>query len=117
DEAARAAVRQIDAWYTEQFAYLLGRLRDAEVGDGKTLLDYTTVVWVNEQEQGIGNVHRYDRMPFVLAGSGGGFFDTGRYVDMNGAGHGELYVSLMNMMGVAGDTFGDPEFVRGPAAL
>ncbi|MEO1338872.1 MAG: DUF1552 domain-containing protein, partial [Myxococcota bacterium] len=116
DADARELAKRIDRWYAEQFAYLLGRLDAVEAGDGQTLLDYTTVVWVNEQRQGIGNVHRFDRMPFVLAG-GGSAFNTGRFVDTNGGRHGELYVSLMNMMGIDENVFGDPDFCSGPLAL
>lgn len=114
DEEARQQISEIDRWHCEQFARLLAGLQAFEVGDGTTLLDATTVVWVNEQEQGIGNVHRFARMPYVLAGSGGGAFRTGRFVDAGDRGHGDLFVSLMNMMGVPGTTFGDPDHCTGP---
>ena len=112
---AKRQIGEIDHWYCEQFAYLLGRLEAIEAGDGQTLLDHTTVVWVNEQEQGIGNIHRFTRMPYVLAGSGGGFFDTGRYVQLPARRpHGDLLVSLMQMMGMTETTFGDPAYCTGP---
>lgn len=115
DAEAKAQIGEIDHWYSEQFAYLLGRLESVEVGDGQTLLDYTTVVWCNEQEQGIGNIHRFTRMPYVIAGGGGGFWNTGRYVQLpSRRAHGDLMVSLMHMMGMSDETFGDPEYCTGP---
>lgn len=115
DATAKRQIGEIDHWYAEQFAHLLQRLEDVEVGDGNTLLDYTTVVWVNEQEQGIGNIHRFRRMPYVLAGGGGGFFNTGRYVQLPSTRpHGDLFVSLMHMMGMSDMTFGDPDYSTGP---
>jgi len=114
---AQLEATQIDQWYAERFALLLDELRAVEVGDGSTMLDHTAVVWVNEQERGVGNVHRWNRMPFVIGGGLGGAIRTGRKVDCGGRGHGDLYVALMNAMGVEGDTFGDPDFCTGPLSL
>ncbi|MEM9074997.1 MAG: DUF1552 domain-containing protein, partial [Myxococcota bacterium] len=114
DAAGLRESTEIDEWYAQQFAYFLGLLEGTEVGDGQTLLDYTTVVWCGEQEQGIGNIHRFRRLPWILAGGGGGFFDVGRFVDLGGKPHGELFVSLMQMMGMSATTFGDPDFCSGP---
>jgi hypothetical protein len=110
----KAQAAEIDRWYAEQFAHFLGRLDSVTEGDGQTLLDHTAVVWVNEQEQGIGNIHRWNRMPFVLAGSAGGYFRTGRKVELSGISHGDLYVSLMRAVGMDDATFGDPDFCTGP---
>ncbi len=115
DTNAKNQVSEIDLWYAQEFAHLIGRLDAVETGDGKSLLDHTTVVWVNEQQQSIGNIHRAERMPFVLAG-GGAHFQTGRYLTVPDTPHGELYVSLMHMMGMTENTFGDPDFCSGPIA-
>ncbi len=111
---ARRQIGEIDRWYATELAHLLGRLDALEAGDGKSVLDYTTVIWVNEQEQGIGNHHDFHRMPYVLAGSGGGFFKTGRYHKFaQQRGHGELFVSLMQMMGMQENSFGHPKHCAG----
>lgn len=113
DTAAKNDVSEIDRWYAEEFAHLVSRLNAVEAGDGMSLLDHTTVVWVNEQQQSIGNIHRFERMPFILAG-GGAHFRTGRKVTVSNTPHAELYVSLMHMMGMTENTFGDPDFCSGP---
>jgi len=113
DTAAKNDVSEIDRWYAEEFAHLVSRLNAVEAGDGMSLLDHTIVVWVNEQQQSIGNIHRFERMPFILAG-GGANFRTGRKVTVSNTPHAELYVSLMHMMGMTENTFGDPDFCSGP---
>ncbi|MBO6933839.1 MAG: DUF1552 domain-containing protein [Deltaproteobacteria bacterium] len=114
DTDARNQVSAIDRWYMEQFAYLLGALDSVEAGDGQTLLDHTTVVWVNEQTKGIGNVHRFTRMPYVIAGGGGGYWRTGRKVDVEGRSHSDMFVNVMHAMGMSDTSFGDPDFCTGP---
>ncbi len=114
DANARRQVSEIDRWHCQKFARLLAGLQAVDTGDGQTLLDHTTVVWVNEQEKGTGNTHRWNRMPYVLAGSGGGFFNTGRYLDMGGRGHADMFVSVMQMMGMPDTTFGVRDLCMGP---
>jgi hypothetical protein len=50
----------------------------------------------------------------VLAGSCGGYFKTGRHLVYEGDHHNNLLVSIMNAMGVPGDTFGNPAYCTGP---
>lgn len=103
----------INKWYAEQLAYLLDRLAAIPEGDG-TVLDNTVILWTNEQAKG--NNHDRHDMPYVLAGSAGGYFKTGRYVEFSGQklGHNRLLVSLLNAMGIDADSFGNPEFGTGP---
>ena len=102
-----------DTWFADQFAYLLMKLDAIPEGDG-TMLDHTAVLWINELSQG--NTHSHVDMPFVLAGSAGGFFDTGRFVDFGGTSHARLLASLQNAFGVEEEIFGDPRFCSGPLA-
>lgn len=110
---AQADILTINQWYTEQFAYLLGLMDSIQEGDG-TLLDNTAVLWVNEL--GKGNSHTRRDIPFMLAGSCQGYFDTGRYVDAGGAPHGQLLVSLAHAMGYEIPSFGAAQHSNGPLA-
>jgi hypothetical protein len=103
----------INKWYAEQYAYLLGKLSGI-TEDGKPMLDNCIVVWGNEL--GKGNSHTRRDVPFVLAGSGGGFFRTGRWLKMNRAYHNDLWVSCLNAMGVPSTRFGNPAYSRGALA-
>lgn len=115
DAAAQESLTKINEWYAKQLAYLLAKLASYPEGEG-TLLDNTVVVWCNEV--GKGNNHDHRDLPFVLAGSCGGYFATGRFVDYQASGaghpHNDLLVSLANAMGLADETFGDPAHCTGP---
>ncbi len=113
DAVAWAEWTSRQTWYCEQFAYLLGKLAAIPEGD-VTMLDHTVVLWVNELSKG--NTHSHQRMPFVLAGSAGGYFRTGRYCTYVNAPHNDLLVSLQNAFGIDEQTFGAPEFCNGPLA-
>ncbi|PRQ03743.1 hypothetical protein ENSA5_12930 [Enhygromyxa salina] len=102
----------VSAWYAEQLAYLITRLKAIPEGDG-TVFDNTVILWTNEQAKG--NNHSRHDMPYLLAGSAGGYFKTGRYITQDGdVGHNKLMVSLLNAMGIETETFGNPEFGTGP---
>ncbi len=105
-------ITKINVWYAERFAYLLGKLAAIPEGDG-SLLDNTCILWCNEL--GRGNSHTRADVPWVLAGSAGGYFKTGRYLKFpDKTPHNKLHVSLCNAFGIDTDTFGNPEFGTGP---
>jgi hypothetical protein len=109
---ALSKITKINVWYAERFAYLLDKLSQIPEGDG-TLLDNTCILWCNEL--GRGNSHTRQNVPWVLAGSAGGYFKTGRYLNFpDKTPHNKLHVSLCNAYGIATDTFGNPEFGTGP---
>ncbi|MEM9188866.1 MAG: DUF1552 domain-containing protein [Myxococcota bacterium] len=110
----KAQSAEIDRWQAQQFAHLLSALDSVMEGDGQTLLDHTAVVWVNEQEQSIGNIHRWNRMPFIVAGGLGGYFRTGRKIELDSVPHANLYVNLMQGVGMTDTTFGEPDLCTGP---
>jgi hypothetical protein len=105
-------LRIIRRWYMDQLAYLLGKLKEIPEGDG-SMLDNTVVLVASEITRG--NTHSHMDAPFLLAGSGGGYFKTGRSLNYSGdVPHNNLLVSIMNAMGIPATTFGDPEFCKGP---
>jgi hypothetical protein len=75
----------IQRWYYEHFAYLLGKMDSVKEGNG-TLLDNTLVVVGNEFISATS--HDTDPWPVFIAGSGGGRFKTGRFVQYPVAGNG-----------------------------
>ncbi|MCX4245306.1 DUF1552 domain-containing protein [Paraliomyxa miuraensis] len=102
---------RLNVWFAEQFGYLISRLKAIPEGDG-TVFDNTVIVWVNEQAKG--NNHDRHAMPYVMAGSAGGFFSTGRYVIQDkAAAHNQLFVSLQNAMGIEDDEFGNTAYGKG----
>lgn len=106
-------LNQIETWNAEQFKHLVGLLDGIREGTG-TALDNSAVLWTHEQSNG--GSHQRKDMPYVLAGSLGGAFKTGRAVNFGGKPHNGLLISLANAMGVPTQQFGDPDFSRGPLA-
>jgi hypothetical protein len=108
---------KINVWYAQQLNYLLTALaavpEPTATGMG-TMLDNTVVVWCNELAKG--NIHSHAPQPFVLAGGAGGALQTGRFLQFNKVPHNNLLVSLINLMGGAATTFGNPAYCTGPLA-
>ena len=107
DTSARQQLTRRHTWHAEQVAYLLARLAAIPEGAG-SVLDNTLVWWCNELS--VGNAHSQLNMPFVLAGSCGGFFDTGRFVTLADAPHHRLLLSILRAFDIPDATFGLPEY-------
>ncbi len=101
---ARAQLAQINHWYAEQFAYLVGKLAEQQELDG-SLLDNTVVLWINEQ--GNGQTHDKNEIPMVLAGNYAGKLRTGRWLQYPQRAHNDLFVALLNLFGDDALTFGN----------
>ncbi|MGI9177747.1 MAG: DUF1552 domain-containing protein [Pirellulales bacterium] len=96
----------IDRFYAEQFAYLLGRLRSAKEPDGQSLLDHSMIVYASGLSDG--NRHRHDDLPVILAGRADGRLASGRHVSLEGEQPmSNLFVTMLNLMGVEQRQFGD----------
>ncbi len=106
--------------HTEQFARLLSMMDAIPEGSG-TMLDNTIVAWGTELANG---PHDMYRIPFIIGGSGGGYFRTGRYLKYAetgptpwranygpqtrrlGPAHNKLLVSMMQAMGLPNNSIG-----------
>ena len=114
DSTSWGKLNVIRHWYGEQFAYLVGLLDKIPEGDG-TMLDNTAILFMSEIARG--NTHSHMDMPFFIAGSAGGYFKTGQYLNFDGdRSHVDLLIALANAMGHPITTFGEEEFVKGPLA-
>jgi hypothetical protein len=102
DALARLAI--IDNWHVKQFAYFLEKLKSVKEGDGN-LLDNSMIVY----GAGIsdGNSHSHDDLPTILAGRVAGTLTPGRHLQFDSAPMSNLYVSLLNRLGVSTQRFGD----------
>jgi hypothetical protein len=96
----------IEKWYTTQFGYFLEKMAKTKDVDGKSLLDNSMILYGCGNADG--NRHTHANLPIILAGSGGGILDAGRYVKHEPAPLTNLYLSLADRMGVKGvERFGD----------
>ena len=96
----------IDRLMAQTFGHFLSRLDDYGI------LDQGISVWCSDLGNGVS--HSYRNVPFILAGSVGGFLRTGRYVDFGGLYHNKLFNTIITAAGIRTDTggwiedFGDP---------
>ena len=111
DATGQQQMIAINTWFSEQLAYMLQLMSEIPEGDG-TMLDNTVILWCNELAKG--NAHNRIDMPYVLAGSCGGYFRTGRFLQYGNAWHNDLLVSLCHAMDVPVNTFGNPAYCTGP---
>jgi hypothetical protein len=101
-------------YYSEKLAKLLGALKGIDDGDGHTALFNSSVVMGMECWSDSSSGHYLKDIPFVLAGQGGGAFQTGRVVNANGRSNNDLLVSVQQASGIASDTFGLASLCQGP---
>jgi hypothetical protein len=98
-------LRQINRFHATQLAYILQRLKSIREGEG-TLLDNCMIVYGSAISDG--NKHNNEDLPVLLAGRGGGTISTGRHIKYRQeTPMTNLYVSMLERMGVKGQGFGD----------
>src|SRR6185503_15946328 len=101
DPAMIEKVTKINCFHAEHFAYFLQKLRTTQDGDG-TLLDRTLIVYASAIADG--NVHSHADLPVLVAGAVKG----NRYLTYpNGTPLTNLYLTLLDRMGVRPETIGD----------
>lgn len=99
------AIRKIDKYHMEQFAYFLQKLKSIKEGNG-TMLDHSMVMLGSGISDG--DRHNHDELPIVLAGRGGGFIKPGRHIRFpRNTPLCNLYLSMLETMGVKQERFGD----------
>lgn len=98
-------VAKIDQFHVEQYAYLINRLKTIREGENSMLDNCSFVLG-----SGLGNGarHSYKQLPLIVAGSGGGAFETGRHLKAReGTPLANLWLSMADNMGVKLDRFAD----------
>jgi hypothetical protein len=98
-------------FHAEQFAYLVKRLKEIDEG-GTSLLDNSILMFASSLFDG--DAHSADQLPIVLAGRAGGAMQIGRILDYLDKGDDNrracsLYLSIMDLMGVRLESFGDAD--------
>jgi hypothetical protein len=98
-------------FHVQQFTYLVRRLQAIDEG-GTSLLDNALVMFASSLFDG--DAHSADQLPIVLAGGAGGALQRGRVLNYLDKGNDErracsLFLSLMDVMGVRQERFGDSD--------
>jgi len=99
-------VARIDLYYMQRFAKFLEKLREMKDVDGSSVLQNSMIVYGCGNADG--NRHTHDNLPIILAGSGGGSLQAGRYAQFSGKPTSNLFLSMLDRMGARGvERFGD----------
>ena len=105
DPAMIAKVAQINAYHVRMFSYFIGKLRSTQDGDG-SLLDHSIIYYGSSMSDG--SAHKPLNVPIALLGGGAGRLKGGRHLRFkNSPPVTNLFVTLLDMIGVPVDHFGD----------
>lgn len=97
---------KVNQFFTEQLAYVAGKLDAIQEGE-RTCLDNSMLLYLSSMLHGN---HDCSQLPVVMVGRGGGRVKTGRALDYLGKPDRKmcnLYLAMMDKMGVHLDQFGD----------
>lgn len=100
-------IQKINLFHLEQFAYVVGKLKQVREGEG-TLLDNCMLLYGSGN--GDGNRHNHDDLPIILVGKGGGTIKSGRHLKFrirDNTPLNNLYLSMLDRMGAPVDKLGD----------
>jgi hypothetical protein len=98
-------VAKIDQYYVDQFAKFLNKLEQTVDVDGNSLLHNSMIVYGGAIADG--NRHTHDNLPLILAGHAGGSIQTGRFYRAEKQPMCNLFLSMLQLMGVPATEFGD----------
>lgn len=98
-------------WYAEQAAYLLEQLSSISEGGG-SMLDNTLILWASEFSES--NGHASNDLLWLLMGNAGGYFRSGRILNVRGKTTNDLLTSVCNAFGLPDTTYGNPRYCSGP---
>jgi hypothetical protein len=105
DPALMEKVAQINSYHVRQFAAWIEKLQSTREGDA-TLLDNSMIVYGAGLSDG--NRHTHEDLPTLIAGHGGGFIKSGRrIVYRKETPMSNLFLTMMDRMGVQAEHFGD----------
>lgn len=100
-------VAAIDRYYMQHFAAFLGKLAAITDVDGNPLIYNTMIGYGGAIADG--NRHTHNNLPMVLAGAAGGRFVTGRHLVVPEQPMSNMFVTMLNLLGVSQQQFGDSD--------
>lgn len=98
-------IAKIDRYHSQLFTYYLEKLRNTEDIDG-SLLDNMIIMYASAMSDG--NEHLLQNLPVLLLGGGTGRLQGGRHIRYSeDTPMSNLYLTIMDKLGIQTDRFGD----------
>jgi hypothetical protein len=94
----------VDQWWMDRFADLIQKMKDTPDPAGGSLLSNSVVLWANHMQEGAN--HASQKVPWLLAGQGGGGLKTGLCIDSAGKPINDAMTDICKVMGVQTSAFG-----------
>ena len=105
DAAKIEAVKKIDLYHMQQFAYFIEKLKSIPEGSGSLLDNCMVLLGCGI---GDGDRHNHNDLPVLMAGRAGGALKPGQHVRFTkDTPMCNLYLSMLGVMGAKTDRFGD----------
>ncbi len=96
--------RIVDRWMMQQLADFMTDMKGVQEAEG-TLLDNSVILFGNHMQDG--SNHEENKIPWILAGSCGGYFNTGQCAPSTGKPLNGVMTDIVQACGVANSPFGD----------
>jgi hypothetical protein len=101
------AIRKIDLFHLQTFAYFIDKLKSTKEGDGN-MLDHSLIMLGSGISDG--DRHNHDDLPVITLGKGNGMVTPGRHITYpRNTPLCNLYLHMMQKMGVGEQRFGDSD--------
>lgn len=104
---------QVDRLMGTVFLHLVNKLDGYLMPDGKTLLDHGFAAWTSDVSDG---AHGLKHIPWVIAGSAGGYLKQGQFINVNGKAVSQMLNTLGTAAGLTGSG-GGPLTDFGPSGV
>ena len=99
-------LQKIDIFHMQQYAYLIGRMKQIQEFDGSTMLDNSLIAY--GAGLGDGATHQFFDLPMIVAGKAQGQIKQGRFIKMpSGTLNSNLWLTIAQLMGLEIDSFAD----------
>lgn len=121
DGAPGRQITRLQAYFAGEFRYFVEKLKSLSDGEFSLLDNTAAVLCTQNGSSQLGSAQNFaetdhppQHAPFVVAGSCGGAWKTGRLLDAGGRNHNDVYVSIARAIGMDVTSVGRAAWCRGP---
>ncbi|WP_437552076.1 DUF1552 domain-containing protein [Sorangium sp. So ce367] len=121
DGAPGQQITRLQTYFAGEFRYFIEKLKGLSDGEFSVLDNTAAVLCTQNGSSQLGSGQNFaetdhppQHAPFVVAGSCGGAWTTGRLLDARGRNHNDVYVSIARAIGMNVTSVGRADWCRGP---